>query len=261
LRQAVAAEPDWALAHVALCAAYSRLDRVDDALREAAHAERLEPTWWGGAAAAGSANAYAGKLEAAIEDYRRALAVAPDHPLLTADLALVYHASHIDAEAERLAKRALELDEALVSPRILLAERALERGDGQAALSEASRALAVLPKSVPARLAQADALLVLGREPEARDAYARALAVWKEAGGGGPFDERMQATERALASGALPSRTPTATAEPSSAPVASVPTRAPVRSPVPAAKKPAASPAPPGDRSSNDGRRGLDMGL
>jgi hypothetical protein len=103
LRQAVAAEPDWALAHVALCAAYSRLDRVDDALREAAHAERLEPTWWGGAAAAGSANAYAGKLEAAIEDYRRALAVAPDHPLLTADLALVYHASHIDAEAERLA--------------------------------------------------------------------------------------------------------------------------------------------------------------
>lgn len=237
LREAVAIDPEWAIARTALCSARARVGKLDEALAEAAKAQQLEPDWWGGPAASAAANAYANKLDQAIEDYRRALVLSPDRPLLLANLALVYHASRLDSEAERLAKRALELDPELVAPRLMLAERALERSDGGTALAEATRALAVLPQSVPARLAQGDALVLLKREAEANDAYRRALQVWEAMGRGGPFGPRLQALETALAAGTHPASPPLSSAR--SAIAQPKPAAAP-RSPV--IKKPGAAP-------------------
>jgi tetratricopeptide (TPR) repeat protein len=197
LQRAVNLDPRWALPHLALSQALSRKGDVDGAANEAAEAERLLPKSWRGPYAAGMANSYAGHLAQAVDDFRRALVLAPDHPLVLSDLSLVYHAMRLDNEAAGVSRRALQLDPDVVAPHIVLAEVALECGDSEAAYNHATRALSVFPRSIPAQLAHAEALALSRRLPAATvvvEDVRQALA--KQ--GPGPFQERLNAAEDTL---------------------------------------------------------------
>jgi tetratricopeptide (TPR) repeat protein len=198
LRAAIAADPSWAAPHGALADVLSRDDKLDEATAAANEAQRLEPASWVWVAAGARALRAANRLDDAIREYRRALTLARDQPALMADLALVYHASHLDADAERLARRALELDADLVAPHVVLAERALEAGDGRTALAEAQRVLAARPDSVAALLDAGDAEVLLGDSAAARAAYQKAIAAWHRHKSKGAAEARLVKVEEWL---------------------------------------------------------------
>ncbi len=213
MRRAADAEPDWVMAQLGLSAALSETGDHDGAVAAARHAERLAPDWWVPIATIANAHRKADRFDDAVEAYKRALALAPNEPLLVADLALMYHVMHLDQQAEEQAQHALELDPALLGVHIILAERALEKGDGKSALEHAEKLLAGQPKSAAGTLAQADALVLLGRNDAARVAYQRALDLARELEQDGAPPERMKDVINALAHGALPrprSQEPTA---------------------------------------------------
>jgi eukaryotic-like serine/threonine-protein kinase len=224
LRAAAQQDPAWALPPFGLSLARSRQGDTAGAIDAAQQAERLDPAWHGGAWAAARALAHAGRGDDAIQEYRRAISKAPGNALLLGELALVYHAASLDSEAERHGRLALELDPDLAAVRVMLAERALERGDGKTALDEASRAAAISPGSAPARLAEAEALQLLGRDGDARHAFEKAVSLWHRESPG-DTSERFASVERALADGHLP-RSPGAG---SPGPSASAPPRPPAR--------------------------------
>ncbi|HEX2731826.1 MAG TPA: protein kinase [Polyangiaceae bacterium] len=259
-------ESEWALPHLALSGAASRKGDLQRALAEAAVAESLAPRSWRAAYAAGAANAYAGQLDQAVEDYRRALAKAPDHPLILSELALVYHAQRLDADAARDCTRALKLDPDMLAPRILLAELALERKDAAEALTQATRALAVFPQSIPAKLAQVEALTLLGRLPEARLALGAAHQLLSKEPNG-PYKPRLDAVEARLAevNGALGTGAPSTNDD--SVPSRSQVSEAPRATPMPVVDPPIAprsqvpKSARPAPRSTSVGKGGADLGF
>lgn len=199
LGAAIAVDKSWPTPHAALADALSRLDRFDDAMRAAREAQRLEPKVWIWVVVGARVLRSANKLDEAIREYRRALSIAPREAALVAELSLVYHAAHLDAEAERHARDALAMDGNLVAPRIVLAERALEAGDGKTALAEATRALSVLPDSVSALLALGDAHALQERWSEAQAAYEKGIAAWHAHKSKGAAEARIASIERQLA--------------------------------------------------------------
>ena len=203
-REAIVLEPEWAPGALGLSTALSREGKYPEALAAARDAERLDPNWVRAVWNLGRVHARGGKLDEAIAEYRRALTLAPKSALVLADLALALHASRLDSEVDRVTKRALELEPELASVHLLLAERALERGDAKAALDEASAVLSSTPANVPARLAEADALSLLGRAEEARMAYARAIADWEKLGGAEEVKARLALVREAMKAGKLP---------------------------------------------------------
>src|SRR5207248_2017698 len=86
---------------VALSNARSYRKDLTGALAAAQQAERLEPTWWVAVAAGARAYAAAGKTDDAIQEYRRALVLAPQDALLLSAVALLYHHAQMDAEADK----------------------------------------------------------------------------------------------------------------------------------------------------------------
>jgi eukaryotic-like serine/threonine-protein kinase len=203
-RQAVEIEPGWALGHAGLASGLSEQGELDAALRSAERAQQLDPAWWGAVAAAARAYSAAGRRDEAIQEFRRALELEPKNAVLLSEIALSYHAARNDAAADRYAAQALELDPDMVPAHVLRAERALERGDGKAALAEASLATAVAPKSLAAHLAEADALALLGRRDEALAAYALVLELATEVGTLGVPRDRMALVENVVAKKELP---------------------------------------------------------
>jgi tetratricopeptide (TPR) repeat protein len=153
-----------------------------------------------------SAAAYsrAGKFDEAIQEYRRALALAPNNAVLLGELALMYHAAMMDSEAVRYADKALAADPDLVPVRVLLAERALLQNDGEGALSEATRAVAVAPKDLPSRLAYADAHALLGHRDQAMTEYRRVLELFGDGEAQGAPKDRLELVKQAVAADALP---------------------------------------------------------
>ncbi len=204
MRAAADAEPDWVMTQLALSVALSQTGAHDEAIAAAHRAEELAPDWWVPVAAIGNADRKADNFERAVESYQRALLLAPKEPVLIADLALMYHVMHLDEQALDEARRALALDPDMVGVRIILSERALERGDGSEALAEAEQLLAEQPTSAAARLAQADALALLGRKDEARATYQRALDLTAQLEQDGAPPQRLKEVARALAAGTLP---------------------------------------------------------
>ena len=203
-RAATEADESWPLAHEGLATALSEQGDLAAALGEAERAQRLDPTWWNAVACAGRAYSAAGRSDEAIQEFRRALELAPANPVLLAEVALAYHAAHNDPAADRYADEALRLDPDLVSVHVMRAERALERSDGKTALDEASRAIAVAPKSLAGKLAEADALALLGRRDDALAAYARVLELVAENGRAGAPKARLELVEKLVAQKALP---------------------------------------------------------
>jgi tetratricopeptide (TPR) repeat protein len=203
LRRASAADPDWALPDVALAGALSYKNDLAGALDAAHHAQRLEPAWWQAVAAGARAFAAAKQTDDMIQEYRRALALAPDNAVLLAEVALAYHNAGMDAEADRYGDRALALDDALASVHLMRAERRLEQGDGSGAAAEAERVLAVSPKNPGAYLARGDAFALRGDKPQAFAAYRRAIELAGESSTSLP-DDRVRAVRAAMDRDELP---------------------------------------------------------
>jgi len=201
---AVMLEPNLAVGHVGRAAALSQLRRPDEAVQAAQTAERIEPNFWLAIAAGASALSANDRVDDAIQEYRRALTIAPSEPELLSSLALTYHVARLDSEAVRYAELALKADPERVSARLLLAERALERSDGKLALEHADRAVAVSTSSTAARLAQADALALLGRKADARAAYDRTLELAEKFPDSGAPKERLEQVRSAIAKDRMP---------------------------------------------------------
>lgn len=89
---------------------------------------------------------------------------------------------------------------------VLLAERALEKRDGNAAHAHTERAVAVEPRNVAAWLAHGDALLLAKRNKEARAALTEAVRLWTETKQLGAPLERLKIVKSALDQGKLPRR-------------------------------------------------------
>jgi tetratricopeptide (TPR) repeat protein len=203
-REAIAAAPKSAHPHAGLAIVLAYQGKLDDATKEAGEAERLEPAWWGAIAASARVYTIAKQYDVAIQSYRRALAAAPKHPLILSELALVYHARHLDSEAERYAKEALAADPDLLPAHLLLAERALEQRDAKTALDEATRAAAVGPDSLAATMALADAQVLAHKDQDALATFKNAVALWHQLAVHVPYEDRMKAVEAAVKTGKLP---------------------------------------------------------
>ena len=199
-----AVDPKFALPWLGLSATLLRQKKTTEALAAAEKAQLLAPKSWPAIAAAARAYAHDGKLDFAIQEYRRALGMAPGKPYLISELALTYHAARMDEDAKRYATQAIGLDPEVVPALILLAERALEDLDGKAALGYARRATAVEPRDVTAWLAQGDALLVLRESEPARQALQTAIRLWHETRQRGAPEERLKQVQAALDRGELP---------------------------------------------------------
>jgi tetratricopeptide (TPR) repeat protein len=202
--RAARAEPDWALPQVGLAALFDRQNDQPQALAAARRAEQLDPKLWLAVRAAARAYLMVPDFPSAISELRRALVLSPNNALLLSELALAYHGALMDDEAERQAKRALELDPDLVSVHVLLAERALERNRAKVALDHATSATANDPTNVPAWLAKADALLLLGRKSDAARAYDEAIRLRKQTKQTGGPSARLEEVERVRKQGGFP---------------------------------------------------------
>ena len=106
--------------------------------------------------------------------------------------------------AERYAAAALAHDPESMPALMLLAERALESGDGTTALELAERAIAVGSQSVTAWLARGDAMLLLGRDADARESFERAVALIEVDPDHGAPPARLALVQAALARHELP---------------------------------------------------------
>lgn len=250
-REAIALDPTWDAPLIGLSSTLVRAERPEEAIEAAQRAQGLNAGHWLPIAATARALAAKGDLDVSIQEFRRALSLAGSNPALRAELALAYHAAEIDDEAARQAQLALEGDPDLVSARILLAERALERGAGAEALQHTWRAVSAAPREAPAWLAHADALTLVGRRDEARRAYQTALHLFDTTGEKGAPEARIAQARAALARAELP--VPRTLRDVRSAPIAAPAAPAVDERSKPEAKRTRPSPAsapPPGFRSS-----------
>lgn len=201
---AIAKDGDWAAPYIGLAFARSGQNDLAGAMEAFQRAQPLAPASWVAVAAGARVYAAHDKFDEAIEEYKRAEALAPSNALLLGQVALMYHAARMDQEATRFATRALELDPELTLVRLVLAERALERGDGKTALEEAERAIASEPKYIDAHAARGDAFMMLGREEDARAAYRKVVELLSVRDDETPPEHRLSVIREAMAKGELP---------------------------------------------------------
>jgi tetratricopeptide (TPR) repeat protein len=203
-RASVSLDEKWAVPHVGLSMALAQQKKHEAAIGEAQAAQRLDPDLWIAVAVAARSYVLKGDFAAAIQEYRRALDMAPGTPSILSALALAYHARGLDEPASRFAAQALKADPDMVSARVLLAERALEARDGKLALSHAIRAVSVDPKNATAWLAQGDAYLLLHQRDQARDSLTTALRHYDTRKQRGGPEHRIAIVRAALKQGRLP---------------------------------------------------------
>ncbi|MBW2459909.1 MAG: protein kinase [Deltaproteobacteria bacterium] len=203
-RQSIKLDEQWAIPHVGLSMALAQQKKHAAALDEAQLAQRLDPELWIAVMAAARTYVLDQDFPAAIQEYRRALDMAPGTPTILAALALAYHARGLDEPAMKFANQALKADADMVSARILLAERALEARDGKLALSHATQAVSVAPDNASAWLAQGDAYLLLHRRDEARSALTTAVKRYDGNKQRGGPEARIDIVRAALKRGQLP---------------------------------------------------------
>ena len=204
-QESIRLDPTWALPHVGLSNAIVHAD-PEGALQAARTASGLDDTLWIAVAATALAEFQGGHADRAIEDYRRALALAPDSGHLKATLALALRGAGriYDSEAAKLARDALASNPNIADAHVVLAETCLERGELAAALFHAEHAAGVAPRSVPAELVLGDALQATGDLTRARDAWKIALDLGAEVPDQGAPGARLQEVKNALALGNTP---------------------------------------------------------
>ncbi len=204
MKQAVAAEDDWALAQLGLAYAYIAHKQWKLAMVHAKSAQKLAPKWWLPTATIGHIHRDTGKLKIAAKLYRRAIAKAPLEANIPSDLSLVYHALGRNRRARKWAKKAFSLDGRVVGANITYAERSLRREKARKALMHADVALSVGPNNGVAMLARGDALQALQRPKLARQAFTSAIELIDKHKQIGAPVERLAAIREALAKDKLP---------------------------------------------------------
>jgi len=198
-QKSIQIEPRWAVLYLGLSGAVVDAD-PNAALQAAQSARGLDEELWTAVAATALAELRAGQRDRAIEDYRRALALAPasGHLMATLALALRSAGGMYDDEAEELARRSLTLDANMSDPHVLLAERALEKDSPAEALTHAELAASIAPRSVPAQLVLGDALQAVGDLTRAHEAWIAALALGDEVPEQGAPARRLEEVRDAI---------------------------------------------------------------
>jgi serine/threonine protein kinase/tetratricopeptide (TPR) repeat protein len=206
LRVAVQLEPEWAVAHVLLADALSHRHDVESAVSAVHRAEQLEPQWWFPPMVLGMIYSHGERWDEAIQAMRRALERAPEEPALLDVFALTMHGNGMDSQADAYAARALAKDPDVLWSHVLRAERAIERRDGRVALEESERAVSISPRAAAGHLARGEALLLLRRPADAREALARGLSLVREGRQLGIARQRVARLEATIASSVVAAR-------------------------------------------------------
>jgi tetratricopeptide (TPR) repeat protein len=204
-RQAIAIEPDWATPHIALSGIVLARD-PEAAIAEAKRARALDASLWIAVAALGSAYLHGGDQNRALEEYRRALSLAPQSNALKGEFALALHSvgGPYDEEAARLAREVLAVSDQMMAPHLVLAEQALERRAGELALQHSQRAAGLAPRDARVQLALGDALRLLDRNVSATAAWNAAIALAQGSALGGISRKRLDVVATALAQQHIP---------------------------------------------------------
>jgi tetratricopeptide (TPR) repeat protein len=205
LRRAIEIEPGWATAYIALSGVLLASNPAG-AIAAAEDARARDPASWQAIEALANGYQYKGDRERALEEYQRALALQPDSALLKAQLAIALHSAggKYDGEAEQLAHEALDASDQLVAPRLILAELALERGEGQQAVAFAQAAAILAPRDVRVQLALGDALQLVHDDDNARAAWTTALRLRDSSPMIGVASARLEEVATALQKGRMP---------------------------------------------------------
>jgi predicted Zn-dependent protease len=203
---AVQLEPEWAVVHVLLADALSHRHDVESAVSAVHRAEQLEPQWWFPPMMLGMIYSHGERWDEAIQAMRRALERAPEEPALLDVFALTMHGNGMDSQADAYAARALAKDPEMLWSHVLRAERAIERRDGRVALEESERAVSISPRAAAGHLARGEALLLLRRPADAREALARGLSLVREGRQLGIARQRVARLEATIASATVAAR-------------------------------------------------------
>jgi len=104
-----------------------------------------------------------------------------------------------------MGEEALAIDDTLSHVHLMKADRAIERGDGAAALALADRVIALRPKNPMGHMFRAEALDLLGKRDEAMAEFRQVLEVYGQDGRQRP-DPHIDEIRAALAKNELPPR-------------------------------------------------------
>jgi tetratricopeptide (TPR) repeat protein len=205
LRRSLEVDPEWALSYVALSGLLCGKD-TKAAVEAAIQARRRDPTLWIAVVALASAYVYGNDLERGIEQYRRALILAPRSSALKGELALALHSAggQYDQEATRLAREALAATEEVVAAHLVLAEQGLERRDLRQAAEHAERAASLAPRDLRVQLALGDSLQLLDRPIAAQTAWKTAIDLATKAPADGVAQERLMTVTAAVQGQRMP---------------------------------------------------------
>jgi tetratricopeptide (TPR) repeat protein len=181
-REALRLDPGLGPAHEALAFHLLRHGDPDGALREWDAAGRAGSLGRASLRARGALLGARGRLDDAIEDYRRAVAAEPARADLRGDLAVLYQKRGLPQQAREQLERAGALDRrgcvaGAARGRVLAA--AGRPGEAEQALREVARDV---PRCAEAYLALAALLAAAGRKDEAAGAAADALAAGADPG-------------------------------------------------------------------------------
>ena len=131
----------------------------------------------------------AGEFDQAVLEYRHALSIRPDLPLVYSNMGTIYlEQSRLD-DAEAMLKRAIELAPSMPQPYVNLASIAVKHKKADEALSYAAKAEEAGGVSYWVHFVRAEALELSGHLDAARAEYETSA---KLSEGHGPFHEEIQ---------------------------------------------------------------------
>ena len=176
-RNAVKVDPKFGEARYQLGEAYARTGALSDAYREYVRAADLMPANVDAQVKAGSVLLLAGKFEDAKARADKALALnasSVDGQILRANA--LAHLKDIDAAVKEI-ESAIQLDPQRANSYESLGALQLVKGDKQAAEAAFNHAVELAPRSVPARLAQANYYWSIDRRDSAETSLKAALQI------------------------------------------------------------------------------------
>ena len=174
--KAISLDPDFTPARLALATRLLADGDADGALRQWAQVKRKRPLPIASLVARGALLARRGRLDEAIEDYRRAVTLEPQRIALHTDLALLYHRRGMGRLASAEIGRARAIDPLSCLPGVTEARIRAASGDPGAAERLAREAIGESSRPCPAgRLTLATILASIGRPEEALSEIEKAI--------------------------------------------------------------------------------------
>jgi tetratricopeptide (TPR) repeat protein len=176
----VAQHPDNARAQNDLGIALRRAGRVEEAIECYRRAIDVDPEGEAGWSNLGKALAQLGRYDEAIEPYEHSLAIDPDHALVWNSYGVALQRLGRLDEAMQAFRRSLEADDTLALPHRNLATILTNRGRIDEAIAELRRSLELDPNDHEAHYMLASLLEQQGEYHEAIDHYQKALRLKRD---------------------------------------------------------------------------------